>query len=305
MTSFAQVPPASDRWSRSMTWPRCSRPIPRRCSTFDGSWVARRATPIRRWAYNRCGICRPGHGARGAAGAWRAPSAPDAEMFTAGMRAAGVRNDRPVVVYDAATSMAAARAWWLLRYFGHARVAVLDGGLAAWVAAGHHTQTQEPEVRPGRLHRASGRDAVARRRRRRRARGPWRAARRPRSGALCRRDRADRSSRRPHPGRAKLPQHAEPRRPRPIPRSAALRRGFAAESASTRCRGRRLLRLRRGRRARSAGARAGGLSRRRSMSGRGATGSPIRAAQSSRARAEPSRRLRSKWRKFRRRGDVC
>ena len=65
------------------------------------------------------------------------------------MRAAGVTNDRPVVVYDAATAMAAARAWWLLRYFGHERVAVLDGGLAAWVAAGHQTQTHEPEVRPG------------------------------------------------------------------------------------------------------------------------------------------------------------
>ncbi len=74
---------------------------------------------------------------------------PSSETFTGGMRAAGVRNGAPVVVYDAATSMAAARAWWLLRYFGHERVAVLDGGLAAWVAAGHQTHTQEPEVRPG------------------------------------------------------------------------------------------------------------------------------------------------------------
>lgn len=61
---------------------------------------------------------------------------PRGERFGAAMRRAGVRARRPVVVYDAATSMAAARAWWLLRYFGHPEVSVLDGGLAAWVAAG-------------------------------------------------------------------------------------------------------------------------------------------------------------------------
>lgn len=62
---------------------------------------------------------------------------PDAGAFEAGMRAAGVSNDSGVVVYDAASSIAAARAWWLLRYFGHRHVAVLDGGLAAWVARGY------------------------------------------------------------------------------------------------------------------------------------------------------------------------
>ena len=62
---------------------------------------------------------------------------PDAWSFTAAMRAAGVSSRRPVVVYDAGNSIAAARAWWLLRYFGHGHVAVLDGGFAAWVAAGY------------------------------------------------------------------------------------------------------------------------------------------------------------------------
>jgi thiosulfate/3-mercaptopyruvate sulfurtransferase len=51
------------------------------------------------------------------------------------MRAAGVANARPVVVYDAGNSVAAARGWWLLRYFGHRDAAVLDGGLAAWTGA--------------------------------------------------------------------------------------------------------------------------------------------------------------------------
>ncbi len=61
---------------------------------------------------------------------------PTADAFGAAMRAAGVDSARPVVVYDAATSMAAARAWWLLRYFGHDDVRVLDGGLAAWTRSG-------------------------------------------------------------------------------------------------------------------------------------------------------------------------
>lgn len=67
---------------------------------------------------------------------------PDAWSFTSAMRTAGVSASRPVVVYDAGNSMAAARAWWLLRYFGHGRVAVLDGGFAAWTAAGFAVATQ-------------------------------------------------------------------------------------------------------------------------------------------------------------------
>ncbi len=74
---------------------------------------------------------------------------PDAERFAAAMRAAGVSGTRPVVVYDAATSTAAARAWWLLRYFGHSSVAVLDGGLAAWAAAGRPLDAGEAIVAPG------------------------------------------------------------------------------------------------------------------------------------------------------------
>jgi thiosulfate/3-mercaptopyruvate sulfurtransferase len=56
---------------------------------------------------------------------------PDAVEFQAAMRSAGVSNSRPVVVYDASGG-SAARAWWLLRYFGHGQVGVLDGGLGSW-----------------------------------------------------------------------------------------------------------------------------------------------------------------------------
>ena len=61
---------------------------------------------------------------------------PAAADFQAAMRRCGVSEDRMVVVYDEADSTAAARAWWLLRYFGHTDVRVLDGGYQAWVTAG-------------------------------------------------------------------------------------------------------------------------------------------------------------------------
>jgi thiosulfate/3-mercaptopyruvate sulfurtransferase len=60
---------------------------------------------------------------------------PAAEDFQRAMRAAGVSAGRPVVVYDDANGLPAARAWWLLRYFGCPQVALLDGGLGAWLAA--------------------------------------------------------------------------------------------------------------------------------------------------------------------------
>jgi thiosulfate/3-mercaptopyruvate sulfurtransferase len=61
---------------------------------------------------------------------------PAPEAFQAAMRRAGVRHDRPVVAYDQGEPGGAARAWWLLGWFGHPDARVLDGGLGAWVAAG-------------------------------------------------------------------------------------------------------------------------------------------------------------------------
>jgi thiosulfate/3-mercaptopyruvate sulfurtransferase len=65
------------------------------------------------------------------------------------MRAAGVSRDRPVVVYDDADAMSAARGWWTLRYFGHPDVRVLDGGYRAWAEAGLPVSTDEPAPAPG------------------------------------------------------------------------------------------------------------------------------------------------------------
>jgi thiosulfate/3-mercaptopyruvate sulfurtransferase len=74
---------------------------------------------------------------------------PGADEFTRAMRSRGVFASRPVVVYDAGDSTSAARAWWTLRYFGHPDVRVLDGGYAAWVAAGHSVSTTLPAVEEG------------------------------------------------------------------------------------------------------------------------------------------------------------
>ena len=76
--------------------------------------------------------------------------------FEKAMRLAGVSDSRPAVVYDDADSTAAARAWWLLRYFGHPSVRVLDGGFRAWTAAGHPVQAQGP------VHSAAAGDFTAR-----------------------------------------------------------------------------------------------------------------------------------------------
>jgi thiosulfate/3-mercaptopyruvate sulfurtransferase len=59
---------------------------------------------------------------------------PDTGRFEAAMRRCGVRDGVPVVVYDAVAATSAARCWWLLRYHGHDRVSVLDGGWQAWLA---------------------------------------------------------------------------------------------------------------------------------------------------------------------------
>lgn len=81
---------------------------------------------------------------------------PDPAALQAALRAAGVRATAPVVAYDAADGSVAARLWWLLRWAGHLSVAVLDGGIAAWRAAGLPVTIDVPRpqvgtitVRPG------------------------------------------------------------------------------------------------------------------------------------------------------------
>jgi thiosulfate/3-mercaptopyruvate sulfurtransferase len=74
---------------------------------------------------------------------------PAPEAFQAAMRRAGVRDDRPVVAYDQGEPGGAARAWWLLGWFGHPDARVLDGGLGAWVAAGLPLTAEAADPDPG------------------------------------------------------------------------------------------------------------------------------------------------------------
>ncbi len=74
---------------------------------------------------------------------------PDPEVFAAAMRAAGVSKGRPVVVYDDWRSIAASRAWWLLRWAGHEDVRVLDGGWSVWRDAGNPIDEGEAALEEG------------------------------------------------------------------------------------------------------------------------------------------------------------
>lgn len=74
---------------------------------------------------------------------------PDRDALASRLRQLGVQHGQQVVVYDAQGGMFAARVWWLLRWLGHSAVAVLDGGLSAWQAAGHTLQIQTTPPAPG------------------------------------------------------------------------------------------------------------------------------------------------------------
>lgn len=81
------------------------------------------------------------------------PAAPD---FQAAARRWGINDGDVVVAYDDTGNMAAARAWWMLRNAGLAEAYLLDGGLAAWRAAGLTVATGSVTAEPGDVTFAEG-----------------------------------------------------------------------------------------------------------------------------------------------------
>ena len=73
---------------------------------------------------------------------------PDSSAFCAKLGRWGISANTQVVAYDAADGAFAARLWWMLRLLGHERVAVLDGGFAAWVGQGQKVEKQIPRPKP-------------------------------------------------------------------------------------------------------------------------------------------------------------
>jgi thiosulfate/3-mercaptopyruvate sulfurtransferase len=64
---------------------------------------------------------------------------PGADLFQTEVRKLGINIDSVIVIYDDVGLYSSPRAWWMLRAMGHDQVAVLDGGLRAWIAAGFAT----------------------------------------------------------------------------------------------------------------------------------------------------------------------
>lgn len=62
---------------------------------------------------------------------------------------AGIDRRSHVVIYDAGRHVLAARVFWMLDYYGHTNIAVLDGGFAAWTQTGRPTTTETPSIEIG------------------------------------------------------------------------------------------------------------------------------------------------------------
>ena len=86
---------------------------------------------------------------------------PEGERFAARMSALGLNDTDDLIVYDGSgANLSAARVWWTFRVFGHARVAVLDGGLGKWRTDGRPVEQGQVTLLPGRFSARLDRNAV-------------------------------------------------------------------------------------------------------------------------------------------------
>ena len=74
---------------------------------------------------------------------------PDPIVISTSLCSAGLNTDSQVVVYDQHNGMYASRAWWILKWLGHERVAVLDGGFTAWESKKLEVDNQWPPPKQG------------------------------------------------------------------------------------------------------------------------------------------------------------
>jgi thiosulfate/3-mercaptopyruvate sulfurtransferase len=101
--------------------------LPAQARDAEAEFEAARLPAARRFDFDR-DLAAPGTGLP--------HMLPDPALLQARLRALGINRGDRIVVYDGAGLFASPRAWWMLRAAGHERVAVLEGGLPAWRAAG-------------------------------------------------------------------------------------------------------------------------------------------------------------------------
>jgi thiosulfate/3-mercaptopyruvate sulfurtransferase len=80
---------------------------------------------------------------------------PNARKLVDHLASISVKTHQQIIAYDRTGGMYAARLWWMLRWLGHAEVAVLDGGLQAWQAAGFTLSTEVSHYAPGNFEAAA------------------------------------------------------------------------------------------------------------------------------------------------------
>jgi thiosulfate/3-mercaptopyruvate sulfurtransferase len=73
---------------------------------------------------------------------------PHPATFCLRLGALGISNNTQVVAYDETGGVYASRLWWMLRWVGHSKVAVLDGGWQAWARAGLPVTVEQPAIEP-------------------------------------------------------------------------------------------------------------------------------------------------------------
>lgn len=96
--------------------------------------------PGARFAHSETDLAGPKTGRNG-----RHPL-PDPQAFMGWLGRNGVDAGKQVVAYDFAAGSSAARLWWMLRWVGHERVAVLDGGWEGWIKAGLPVTAEQPRL---------------------------------------------------------------------------------------------------------------------------------------------------------------